>query len=284
MKNINSIPIMELTEDIHEGVSIRKWLPTNGSVSKKVDQSHRHDFHIFLLQQKGQACVEIDFHRYDITAKTILYLHPNQVHRLINQEDVEFCIISIKSEFIQRQYLKVIEELVPAKPLSISSDSCTLLNKSFSLCSTLFQNYQGKFYDSALLNSCNAFASLLIAQYIEFDKPTEYFTRAEIVTKEFKLLLEKNYVHSKRPFEFAKLLHISSPYLNQCVRNTTGFSVSYHIQQRVILEAKRLLFHSDASIKEIAAMLGYEDYAYFSRLFAKVCGIPAIEFRKRILD
>lgn len=84
---------MELTEDIHEGVSIRKWLPTNGSVSKKVDQSHRHDFHIFLLQQKGQACVEIDFHRYDITAKTILYLHPNQVHRLINQEDVEFCII-----------------------------------------------------------------------------------------------------------------------------------------------------------------------------------------------
>lgn len=54
-------------------------------------------------------------------------------------------------------------------------------------------------------------------------------------------------------------------YLNECVKNITGFSVSYHIQQRIILEAKRMLFYTNKSIKEIAIELGYDDYPYFSK-------------------
>ena len=72
--------------------------------------------------------------------------------------------------------------------------------------------------------------------------------------------------------------------LNECVRNATGYSVTYHIQQRVVLEAKRLLYHSDKSVKEIAAGLGYEDYSYFVRLFTKVSGITPAAFRNKNFD
>ena len=75
---------------------------------------------------------------------------------------------------------------------------------------------------------------------------------------------------TKRPTEYADTLNISSDYLNECVKNTTGNSVSYQIQQRIILELKRLLYYSDKSVKEISFEPGYEDYPYFSRLFTKV--------------
>jgi len=69
--------------------------------------------------------------------------------------------------------------------------------------------------------------------------------------------------------------------LNECVKNATGHPVSYHIQQRIILEAKRLLYHSGKSVKEIATQLGYDDYPYFSRLFTKITGMSALAFRNR---
>ena len=109
-------------------------------------------------------------------------------------------------------------------------------------------------------------------------------TRFHIITKEFKLLLERNFILMKRPSNYANALNISTPYLNQCVRNTTGFSVSHHIQQRIILEAKRQLYHSKKSVKEIAFELGYEDYPYFSRLFKKMTGYTALEFRNKNFD
>ncbi|MEZ0453718.1 helix-turn-helix domain-containing protein [Sphingobacterium thalpophilum] len=68
------------------------------------------------------------------------------------------------------------------------------------------------------------------------------------------------------------------------MKDVTGQTVSQHIQDRVILEAKRLLYHSDKSVKEIAFELGYDDYPYFSRLFAKNTGISALAFRNKRYD
>jgi len=62
------------------------------------------------------------------------------------------------------------------------------------------------------------------------------------------------------------------------------YSVSHHTQQRIILEAKRLLYHSAKSVKEISFELGYEDYPYFLRLFSKVTGVTPLSFRSTNRD
>ncbi|WP_333863881.1 helix-turn-helix domain-containing protein [Sphingobacterium sp.] len=49
---------------------------------------------------------------------------------------------------------------------------------------------------------------------------------------------------------------MSVSYPNECVKNVAGFSVSHYIQQRIILEAKHLLYHSDKLVKEVAIELG----------------------------
>jgi AraC family transcriptional activator of pobA len=133
-------------------------------------------------------------------------------------------------------------------------------------------------------NSCNALVALMVSQYLGQAKSTGKFSRFEIVSQSFKEILGRKYIGVKRPGEYAQELNISTPYLNECVKNTTGYSVSHHIHQRVVLEAKRLLYHSDMSVKEIADALGYDDYPYFSRLFAKVAGMTASAFRNKNRD
>lgn len=95
--------------------------------------------------------------------------------------------------------------------------------------------------------------ALIGSQYLEQSKSTDTLSRFEIITKAFKALLDRNFISNKKPTEYAQVLNISTAYLNECVKNTTGHSVSSHIQQRVILEGKRLLCHTDKSVKEIAS-------------------------------
>ena len=63
-----------------------------------------------------------------------------------------------------------------------------------------------------------------------------------------------------------------------------GKSTSDLIIERVLLEAKRLLIHSENNFAEIALLLGYEDYSYFSRLFKNKCGESPSNFRKRYIQ
>ena len=85
----------------------------------------------------------------------------------------------------------------------------------------------------------------------------------------------------KSPGAYAAALNISTSYLNEAVKDTTGLPVSYWIQQEVVIEAKRLLYYTDKTVKEIAYELGFDDHAYFSRLFVKAEGITALTFRKQ---
>lgn len=60
--------------------------------------------------------------------------------------------------------------------------------------------------------------------------------------------------------------------------------IAEHIKTLRIEEAKRLLKETDMPIFEIAAMVGFLDYNYFCRVFKKVTGMPALKYRKSIIN
>ena len=75
------------------------------------------------------------------------------------------------------------------------------------------------------------------------------------------------------------MLNISTGYLNEAIKGVTGSTVSYWIRQEVFTEAKRLLYHSDAAVKEIAYELGFSDHSYFIRSFRRAYGLTPLKFR-----
>ena len=78
------------------------------------------------------------------------------------------------------------------------------------------------------------------------------------------------------------MLNISEVYLNEAVKESVGLSVGAYIRARIILQAKRQLAYTSLSAKEIAYSLGYEDYAYFSKLFRKNVGKSPSDYRKNL--
>ncbi|HTN39338.1 MAG TPA: helix-turn-helix domain-containing protein, partial [Arachidicoccus sp.] len=57
-----------------------------------------------------------------------------------------------------------------------------------------------------------------------------------------------------------------------------------HIHERLVLEARRLLFHTDNTLKEIAFDLGFAEASYFNRFFKRETGITPAAYRANIRE
>ena len=268
----------------NSGIVIGKASMKGSRTFKGLDQSHRDEYHSFFLQEEGTISIEIDFKKYKIKPSSIVYIHPGQVHRLLIFENAAASFCMINSENISPEYLGLLEEISPAAPLVLNKERFSILSEAASLCIKLSKRTQAKLYHSLLKNSCNTLVALIASQYAELVRSPDTSRRSGAVTRAFKSALERDFITTKRPAAYAANLNISTSYLNECVRSTTGHPVSHHIQQRIILEARRLLYHSDQSVKEIASGLGYDDYPYFSRLFTRVAGMTPLSFRNKNRD
>lgn len=275
----NDIPVRTLAKEHSSGIAVAKVSSEAFQADDESRHAHRHDYHFFVLQEKGTSHTEIDFEQYLIKEPSILYQSPNQIHRAVKVENIEIYMLIIRHENLNTDYLKLLQSIAPLKPLAIHSKDLAIVQQAFVLCANLYERTEDKLYFSLLKDSCNALVALMISLYLKQTKPSDKLSRFERITKAFTILLEHHFITLKRPADYANELNIAVSYLNECVKNVTGFPVTHHIQQRVILEAKRLLYHSDKSVKEIATTLGYDDYPYFSRLFTKITGMTALAFR-----
>jgi AraC-like DNA-binding protein len=90
------------------------------------------------------------------------------------------------------------------------------------------------------------------------------------VIRHFNMLVEARYKELHSVAEYADLLHKSPKTLSHLFKQSNQPPPLRLIHSRIALEAKRLLLHTNKSIKEIAYELGFENTSTFSRLFKRV--------------
>lgn len=98
----------------------------------------------------------------------------------------------------------------------------------------------------------------------------------------FKALLEQHYIKERTPAFYAAKLGLSPNSFSKQCKAYFLKSPSFLIQERVILEAKKLIHLSYKSMKEIAAELHFDDEHYFSRYFKKCTGVAPTFFRESV--
>lgn len=79
---------------------------------------------------------------------------------------------------------------------------------------------------------------------------------------------------------YAERLGVSPTHLNRVCRQSSGKCASHLLAERVHYEARRLLTESEIPVKEIAASLGFNSAAYFSRAFQNETGVSPTRFRR----
>ncbi len=80
---------------------------------------------------------------------------------------------------------------------------------------------------------------------------------------------------------YARELGITVRKLNEIVKAFLGKTAAEAIEERRILEAKRLILFSGMSIKEIAFDLGYEEHSYFTKVFKKFTALTPTDFKRK---
>jgi AraC family transcriptional activator of pobA len=283
-KRIKSIPVNTMDDQFNGGISIGRANIEHLQFFEVAAHSHRDDFHLFYLQESGTTPIIIDFKKYNLQPFSIVYVHPNQVHQIGPFENITASFLAINNEHLNFEQLRLLEEIAPVAPFLLDQETFSLITEAVILCIKLSERKDERLYPLILKDNSNALVAMIVSQFLALSRSPGIQSSYEVISKAFKTMLEHDFKIIKSPSKYALALNISTSYLNECVKSTTGHSVSFQIQQRVILEAKRLLYHTNKSVKEIACDLGYEDYAYFSRLFNKVTGITAVAFRNQNND
>lgn len=253
-----------------------KRFSSHGKVEMR-SEAHRDDYYIIALLTDGSATVEIDFEQIELKTGDLLIVSPCQVHGKPAPGSwlVDGWILAFPPEMLSESEAKIIERY-SISPMPFSPDT-NLFNDLCILCSMLERN-NGKSSIATVLAS--AIKSIVISSLGSSDENTSGRYRA--ITLQLRKLLDANLTAEKRPSAYASMLSISEVYLNEAVKGATGLSAGAYIRNRVFIQAKRLFAYTSLTAKEIAHTLGYDDYAYFSKLFKKSVGSSPSEYRKNL--
>lgn len=105
-------------------------------------------------------------------------------------------------------------------------------------------------------------------------------TPQQILLRKFVQLVNNHYIDKRTVQEYADLLAVTPNYLSQSIKAVTGKNALSYISERLTIEAKSLIRHTDFEIAEIAYQLNFSDPANFGRFFRKQEGMSPLEFRK----
>lgn len=107
---------------------------------------------------------------------------------------------------------------------------------------------------------------------------------SRLLLQRFQAAIEARFRTQSSVAAYARDLGISAGHLTDVVHTLTGGTAGELIRARILLEARRLLFHSDLSVSEIAYQLGFEDPSYFAKTFRKATGHAPAAFRAQFRE
>lgn len=286
MGKTKQIPVFELSEEAKAGLFIQQMDGSISNANHDVTSAHRDNSYLLLVLKVGNCRAIIDFEESVFEGPACCLIHPDQVHGVLEANKLDGWLIAFDPGLLTQSVLSPITQFSLLTFPTHQSDSFALINKLVELLWQTFQ-FDQKRVDQPL--TLRYLLNALLTMLTSLEQATRPISnvrgsRSEEITVDFRQLLKANFSNWKRPAQYAQQLHLSVNHLNDMVKASTGYSVSYWIHYQTMLEAKRQLYHTQQTIKEIAYQLGFEDQHYFSRLFRKVTGQTPMAFRQSFRD
>lgn len=275
------IPMHQLVDRSEIGLQIDYFQPGDRKDEAETLGAHRDDHYIFFLVESGSAGLMIDFQRVEFVPGSLYFVLPGQVHHRISNEMAYGWFLAVDTGLLTAEQRQVFEQRLVLQQLVRLDRACH--QRYQQVLQSLLQQYESDpaspFYRQVLYSLLQAFTGMVAAEYKSAEKSEGSRSRKMELAQAFKQELSATYKTMKSPSAYADKLHVSSAYLNEALKQVTGMSVSYWISQEVMLEAKRMLYYTHLSVKEIALEVGYDDPNYFFRLFRQHSGMTPLAFR-----
>ncbi|WP_343688672.1 helix-turn-helix transcriptional regulator [Chitinophaga sp.] len=245
--------------------------------------AHRDDHYIFFITLEGSGTTIVDFEEKVVGPNTLYYILPDQIHYRIITHQARGWYLAVDPALADPACRDIIEGWSGVQePIILSAAEIRDYDQ---LLGILYRKaYEQESRMSVLHALLRAFLEMAAVTIQHSSKVAAHNSRPAMLAMQFKKLLNENIKRYKTPADYAKMLHISAPYLNEVLKEATGSTVSFWIKFRMLMEAKRLLYFTDLTVKQIAEELGFENHSYFSHIFYKETGMTALGFRKQFRE
>lgn len=250
-------------------------------------------FYSIALKQETNTKVKYGQKIYDFDEGMLSFISPNQILALTNSDDIKVkgYVLFFHPEFLK--YHSLVEKIHSYGFFTYAVDEALFLsdteeNTIITLLKSIENEYNNNidnFSQDVILTNIE-----LLLVYANRYYSRQFITRKnqthDIVTKTEQLLSnyfkDDNSLKSGLPTVkyLANELNVSSSYLSDLLKNSTGLTAQQHIHEKLIHSAKELLLTTKLSVSEIAYQLGFEYSQSFNKLFKKKTNKTPLIYRK----
>ena len=260
--------------------------PQNGNLAFKLfsfedngnfDHIQRNNYFSLIWVTEGAGKLKADFSEYDVEADTLFAFSPYQPFMFSTDEQIKGLAIYFHPEFFciykhdkEVSCNGVLFNNVYKPPfIKVDEDAAATFKM---LCEQIKKEMQNP--DLAQYELLVSYLKIFLITASRL-KTQQHPDAAEIlkdnkqpfIIQRLKDAIESNFKSKHSPSQYADLLYISPKALAKITKSHFNKTLSDLINERIIIEAKRELYLTDKTVKEIAYELGYDDEHYFSRFF-----------------
>ncbi|MEU6604286.1 AraC family transcriptional regulator [Streptomyces shenzhenensis] len=246
---------------------------------------HRIDFHVVMFFSDGPVQHMIDFAEYEATAGDVLWVRPGQVHRFSRTSEYRGTVLTMQPGFLPRATVEAtglyrydLPPLLHPDPARLGALRAALdqLRREYEDTATLPLSL----HTAVLRHSLTAF--LLRLAHLATSSAEAARQQAGTTFTLFRDAVEQGFATNHSVSAYADTLGYSRRTLVRAVRAATGETPKGFIDKRVVLEAKRLLAHTELPIGRVGAAVGFPDAANFSKFFQLHTGRTPAAFRAEL--
>ena len=241
--------------------------------------AHRHArLHQVALIERGGGEVTLDGKICVLRPMHVVNVPVGVVHGYDFVPGTQGWVVTISAEILD-------ETLLAPEGLRSVLSQCAVVRGTPQIRATMkqiFAEFAGRNFGRAhVLRALSAGLIGLVARELAGGKVDGGGADSELFRR-FEALLELHHLKRWGVSDYAAALSITPTHLNRVTRAATGDTASHLILNRLIREARRNLAYTNLPVSTIAYTLGFEDPAYFSRVYAAATGRSPSAFRTQL--
>jgi len=236
---------------------------------------HRHQrLHQFFLMTSGGGSAEVDGRVIALDPPLILSVPPRAVHAFAFQRGTQGHVLTIPAETLEQVTAGIAgrDELAGGAVLGPADGELVALFGALAIEHGRDASGRG--------HALTAWAGLVAAHAVrrfEAGRGPPHGTNG--IVRRFEALVEAHFREHWPVSRHAGEIGVSPTHLSRLTRAATGLSASRLIEQRLMREARRALAYTNMTVSQIAWDLGFDDPAYFTRVFARATGRAPTAYR-----
>jgi AraC family transcriptional regulator, transcriptional activator of pobA len=279
-----TIPTHELEHGSDDPARVEHIVPVDSPVHNEV---HRHDYDELFFFATGGGTHMIDLEQHTVVAPGVHLVGAGQVHQLSRTADMRAVVVQFGQEALLGLGGSVHGDLFSrmGRPCSVPLNA-DQVNEAIELVTRIEKELgQG---GAVMKDVVRGYLSILLIKCAQWVRESKALNTPPLEehdpVRRFQDLVERGYLEERQVAHYADKLAISADHLNELVKKRLGRTASAVIHDRLLLEAKRLLLHSERSVKEVGYLLNMKDPAYFSRWFGKAEGMTPVAYREHVRE